>query len=83
MKENKTENNKKAIEISLPEESWERLQALANGQQKQLESVVAEAVTAYIRQQARPEESQDDKINPIEDTEPAKSWGYNSDVRGK
>lgn len=46
MKENKRENSKKAIAISLPEESWEQLQALANGQQKQLESVVEEAVTA-------------------------------------
>lgn len=81
MKDAPKENRKKSLEIGLPEESWEQLRAKANGQQKSLETIVEEALTAYLK--PRNKDAADDRINPIEDTEPAKSWGYNSDVRGK
>lgn len=81
MKDTHKETIKKSVEIRLPEESWEQLRAKANGQQKSFETIVEEALTAYL--QSLEEGGVDDKINPIADTDPAKSWGYNSDVRGK
>lgn len=71
MKENKKEHSKRSIALSLPEESWQRLSAMANGQQRSLEGLVTEALEAYIHEQDR--HAPDPKIKPIEDTEPAKS----------
>lgn len=81
MKENKEGQTKKSLTINLPEESWERLSAMANGQQRSLEGLVEEAVQAYLGKQEP--QLQDPKVDPIENTAPAKSWGYNSDVKGK
>lgn len=69
------------IEVQLPEEMVQQLTALAHGQQKKLDSLLEAALKEYIQKQKSG--SPDEKINPIEDTATAKSWGYNSDVRGK
>ena len=73
--------SKKTLTLSLPEESWSRLTALANGQQKSLENIIETALDKYSRREEKG--AADSKIDPIKDREPAKSWGYNSDVKGK
>ena len=75
------EKSKKTLTLSLPEESWKRLTALANGQQKSLETIIETALDNYSRREEKG--ASDSKIDPIKDHEPAKSWGYNSDVKGK
>lgn len=72
---------KTTVDVQLPQEMVQQLTALANGQQKSFESIVETALDEYIQNQGSG--SPGEKINPIEDTETAKSWGYNSDVRGK
>lgn len=75
------EDDKKTLNISLSEERWKELTAIANGQQRSIESIIEEALTACIKKHNQ--KAPDERINPIEDTKPAKSFGFNSDVRGK